>query len=289
MSATTPETSASLPSALESWDEIARRLEGRRLALFLDYDGTLSPIAPRPELAVLPEPTREAVVRLAERGPVAILSGRGRDDVAALVGLENVFYAGSHGFDISGPPLAEGGPPLRHQAGPQTGETIPEKIERAAAALRHELAGVPGVLVEPKRFAVAVHYRLAADADLPRVEQAVDRVLAASEGLRKAPGKKVFELRPDLDWDKGSALLWLLETLGLDGTGFLPLYLPLYIGDDVTDEDAFRVLASPPGRGIGILVAEEPRPTAATYSLRDPDEVRVFLDRLLNSPIATRQ
>ena len=270
--------SASLPSALERWDEIARRLAGRRLALFLDYDGTLSPIAPRPELAVLPEPTREAVVRLAERGPVAILSGRGRDDVAALVGLENVFYAGSHGFDISGPPLAEGGPPLRHEVG----EGIPERIERAAAALRHELAGIPGVLVEPKRFAVAVHYRLAADADLPRVEQGVDRVLAGLEGLRKAPGKKVFELRPDLDWDKGSALLWLLETLGMDGTGFLPLY----IGDDVTDEDAFRVLASPAhpgGQGIGILVAEEPRPTAATYSLRDPDEVRTFLERLVST------
>jgi trehalose-phosphatase len=198
-----------LPSALERWDEIALRLAGRRPVLFLDYDGTLSPIAPRPELAVLPEPTREAVVRLAERGPVAILSGRGRDDVAALVGLENVFYAGSHGFDISGPPLAEGGPPLRHEVG----AGIPDRVERAAAALRRELAGIPGVLVEPKRFAVAVHYRLVEDADLPRVEQAVDRVLAGAEGLRKAPGKKVFELRPDLDWDKGSALLWLLRAL----------------------------------------------------------------------------
>ncbi|HEX2223758.1 MAG TPA: trehalose-phosphatase [Thermoanaerobaculia bacterium] len=269
-----------LPSALANWEEIARRLAGRRPALFLDYDGTLSPIAPRPELAVLPEATREVVTRLAERGPVAILSGRGRDDVAALVGLGNVFYAGSHGFDITGPPLAEGGPPLRHEVG----DGIPEQVERAAAALLQELAGIAGVLVEPKRFAVAVHYRLAADADLPRIEQAVDRVLAASPGLRKGLGKKVFELRPDLDWDKGRALLWLLETLGLGEDGGLPLYLPLYLGDDVTDEDAFRALE---GRGIGVLVAEEPRPTAASYSLRDPDEVRQLLEKLLASTFFT--
>lgn len=261
---------SALPSALTHWEEIVRRLAGRRPALFLDYDGTLSPIAPRPELAVLPEATREAVTRLAERGPVAILSGRGRDDVAALVGLENVFYAGSHGFDITGPPLAEGGPPLRHEVG----DGIPEKVERAAAALGRELAGIPGALVEPKRFAVAVHYRLVADADLPRVEQAVDRVLAGSPGLRKGLGKKVFELRPDLDWDKGHALLWLLGALELGEDE----YLPLYLGDDVTDEDAFRELE---GRGIGILVAEAPRPTAARYSLRDPEEVRAFLERLL--------
>lgn len=261
---------AALPSALERWGEIESLLDGRRPALFLDYDGTLSPIAPRPELARLPEETRETVLRLAEHGPVAILSGRGREDVAELVGLENVYYAGSHGFDIAGPPLAEGGPPLRHEVG----EGIPERIEKAAEALRAKIGGLAGVLVEPKRFAVAVHYRLAADDDLPRIEEAVDEVLAASEGLRKSLGKKVFELRPDLDWDKGRALLWLMETLGLDPRESLPIY----IGDDVTDEDAFRVLE---GRGLGIVVLEEPRPTAATYSLRDPGEVRELLERLL--------
>ncbi len=92
-----------LPSALDRWDEIAARLDGRRPALFLDYDGTLSPIAPRPELAILPEETRDLLRRLAARFPVVILSGRGREDVAALVGLDGLAYAGSHGFDIAGP------------------------------------------------------------------------------------------------------------------------------------------------------------------------------------------
>lgn len=268
-------TAPALPSALDCWDEIARRLDGadgRRPALFLDYDGTLSPIAPRPELALLPEATREAVLRLAEHLPVAILSGRGLDDVRELVGLENVYYAGSHGFDIAGPPLAEGGPPLRHEVG----EGIPQRIEAAAAALQSRLEGISGVLVEPKRFAVAVHYRLVDEAEVPRIESAVDAVLASFPDLRKALGKKVFEVRPDHDWDKGKALLWLLEALGLDRLGKAGT-VPVYLGDDVTDEDAFRAIA---GDGIGILVSEEPRPTAAAYLVRDPDEARELLERL---------
>jgi trehalose-phosphatase len=249
---------------LERWDEIERRLAGRPPAVFLDYDGTLAPIAPRPELATLPEPTRAVLRRLARRGPVAILSGRGREDVAALVGLDELTYAGSHGFDIAGPTIRR-----------EVGEGIPERIEEASARLRGRLEGIEGVLVEPKRFSVAVHFRLAAPDDLPRIEEAVDAVQAQLPDLRKVSGKKVFELRPDLDWDKGHALLWLLDTLHLEAAD--AGVIPLYIGDDVTDEDAFRAIAD---RGIGILVAEAPRETAAAYSLRDPGEVRAFLEKL---------
>jgi trehalose 6-phosphate phosphatase len=257
------------PSALDRWDEIAARLDRRRPALFLDYDGTLSPIAPRPELAALPAETRDALRRLAARLPVVIVSGRGREDVAALVGLPDLIYAGSHGFDIAGPPPAAAAPPLRLEVG----DGVPERIGRAADRLRRDLAGVAGVLVEPKRFAISVHFRLAEAADVPRIERAVDDAAAAIPGLRKAHGKMLFELRPDLDWDKGRALLWLLDALGLDRPGVLPFY----IGDDLTDEDAFRAIA---GRGVGILVSEDPRATAALYRLRDTEEVRVLLERL---------
>jgi trehalose 6-phosphate phosphatase len=251
------------PSALDRWDEIAERLRGRRPALFLDYDGTLSPIAPRPDLATLPGETREVLRRLADRIPVVIVSGRGREDVAALVGLPGLAYAGSHGYDIAGPGS------LRLEVG----EDIPEKIERAAERLRRDLGGVEGVFVEPKRFAISIHFRLAEESRLPEIERAVDAAAAAEPGLRKGHGKKLFELRPDLDWDKGKALLWLLDALGLDH----PSTLPFYIGDDLTDEDAFRALR---GRGIGILVAAGPRETAAEYQARDTGEVVEILKRL---------
>jgi trehalose 6-phosphate phosphatase len=264
------------PSALERWPEIAGRLAGKRPALFLDYDGTLSPIVARPELALLPPATREVVGRLAGRLPVAILSGRRREEVAALVGLPRLYYAGSHGFDIAGPAPGAGEPPLRWEAG----QGVPALMTRVAERLRRDLTGVPGVLVEDKRFAVAVHYRQVDERDLPRVEAAVDRAARGPDGgqrLRKTGGKKVWELRPDVDWHKGQALIWLLDRLGRAGRGVLPL-LPLVLGDDVTDEDAFAAAAS--RGGLGILVAEEPRPTAARYRLRDPAEALELLTQL---------
>lgn len=257
------------PSALDRWDDIAARLAGRRPAVFLDYDGTLSPIAPRPEMATLPEETRDVLRRLARRDPVVIVSGRGREDVAALVGLPDLTYAGSHGFDIAGPPPSPGAPPLRLEVG----DGVPDLIDDAARRLKRDLSGIEGLLIEPKRFAVSIHFRLVDEREIPRIREAVDEAAAALPGLRKAHGKKLFELRPDLDWDKGKALLWLLETLGLDRPGVVPLYL----GDDLTDEDAFEAIT---GRGVGVLVAEEPRDTAADYALRDTDEVRRFLERL---------
>ncbi len=109
---------------------------------------------------------------------------------------------------------------------------------------------------------------------MPRVESIVDEAVATDVRLKKAHGKKVFEVRPDVDWDKGKALLFLVEALGLDS----PNVVPFYIGDDVTDEDAFEVLRE---RGIGILVSETPRPTEATYWVQAPWEVYALFERLI--------
>ncbi len=258
------------PSALRVWPDLRKEMEGRKPAVFLDYDGTLSPLVDQPDQATLSPQMRAVVRRVADRFPTTIVSGRGRDDVARLVGLENVNYAGSHGFDISGPE-GDGGA-IRHQVA----EEVVPVIEQVSDALQRELEEVPGAIVEPKRYTVAVHYRMVEEGDFSRVEAAVDQALERQPDLRKAHGKKVFELRPAFEWDKGKAVMWLLEALGLDE----PETLSLYVGDDTTDEDAFRALD---GRGIGIVVTEVPRPTAASYSLQDTEEVREFLGRLVES------
>lgn len=254
-----------IPSALAPLPAIAEKIAGRRPAFFLDYDGTLTPIAARPELAVLSPNMRAILSRLAKLCPVAVVSGRDRQDVERLVGIDSIHYAGSHGFDITGP----GG--LRmHQS---QGEVTLPHLRRAEAEIRQRLEGIEGALVESKKYAFAVHYRLVSEADRPRLDAAVAEVATRYPDLRLKGGKRVHEFLPAMDWDKGKAVNWLLAALNLDTAEALPVYL----GDDLTDEDAFAVLEE---KGIGILVAESPGETKARYGLRDVGEVATLLESL---------
>ncbi|MDQ2101853.1 trehalose-phosphatase [Azospirillum isscasi] len=255
------------PSALARFDAFAAMLGDRRPAVFLDYDGTLTPIVERPDLAILDESVRSVIRRLAGLCPVAVVSGRDLEDVARHVGIGELIYAGSHGFDIRGPGLRT-----------QIGEEYLGDLDAAEAALSRRLDGIAGVLVERKRFAIAVHTRrVAAPEGKAAVAEAVHAVAASLPKLRVTGGKEIHELRPNLPWDKGRAVLSLLDRLGLAG----PETLPLYLGDDETDEDAFRALAARgEGRGAGIRVMDPPAPSAAGWSLKDPAEAGAFLDRL---------
>jgi len=251
-----------LPSALNHVQEIVRRND--RPAVFLDYDGTLTPIVSQPEKALLSDSMRQALQSLVMQAPVAILSGRDLDDVRQRVNISAIVYAGSHGFDIAGP------------RGPRkelATEFLP-RLDIVEKEIGEQLTGIPGARLERKRFSIAAHYRNVNESDVPKVERAVSEVAARHRELRKMDGKKVHELLPDIDWDKGKAVLWLLENLGLERAKVRPIY----IGDDRTDEDAFRALEK---SGVGILVSEEPRPTAARYSLKDPAEVERFLRELV--------
>ncbi len=167
---------------------------------------------------------------------------------------------------------------MRGPEGFEVRETVGEEflpaLDRAGRILSQRLGSLEGVIVERKKFAVAVHYRGVDPVRVEQVEAVLDEIAADHPELRKACGKKIFELQPGMDWDKGKALLFLLRALKLDR----PDVLPFYIGDDVTDEDAFRALE---GRGIGIVVRDRHYESAAAYSLRDPGEVREFLLRLV--------
>jgi trehalose 6-phosphate phosphatase len=254
-----------IPSALDHVQEIAGR--GDQLAVFLDYDGTLTPIVSRPDQAVLLNSTRAILRTLSAKVPVAILSGRELKDVRKRVDIEGLVYAGSHGFDIAGP----------HGLRRQEAKEFSPALDFAEKEIQEKLAGIPGALIERKCFSIAAHYRKVNERDFHKLERAVSEVAARYQELRMIDGKKVYELLPNIDWDKGKAVLWLLEKLGLERPN------PIYIGDDRTDEDAFRALEQ---RGVGIVVSEEPRATAANYSLKDPTEVERFLRELGAAAVA---
>ena len=255
-----------LPSALTDFEQLAACLDSRKPALFLDYDGTLTPIVEKPEQAILSEAMHETLIRLAARCPVAVVSGRDLVDVRDKVGIESLFYSGSHGYDISGPE--------DRCLGRQQGMEFLPALDEAEQQLKSRLSAIDGARVERKRFAIAIHYRQVADDDIGRVETIVDETAEQFQQLKKNDGKKIFELQPDLDWHKGKAVEWLIEVLEF-GDGVVPVF----IGDDRTDEDAFKTLTD---TGIGIVVTEENRLSAARFRLHDPEEVRQFFDRLLD-------
>jgi trehalose-phosphatase len=263
---------ADLPHALADHERLRERLAGRQPAVFLDYDGTLTPIVDRPEDAVISESMRNAVRGLAGRCTVCVVSGRDRPVVQELMGVDDLVVAGSHGFDIWSP---EGGA-IEHQAAAGS-EGL---LERVTTRLRDELEPIEGALIEPKKASVAVHYRLVSEEERPAVEAVVERLLADyAEELKVTPGKMVYELQPKLDWDKGKAVLYLLDALDLERDDVVPFY----IGDDITDEHAFEALSR---RGIGVFVgrADDPevggRTTAADFVLDSAEEVERFLDTL---------
>jgi trehalose 6-phosphate phosphatase len=262
-------TLARLPAAPATRQDMTAVTGGRKVAVFCDYDGTLSPIVTDYRKAGLPAATRDALAALAARMPVAIISGRDRADVAARVDLPDIYYAGSHGFDISGP----GG--LRET--PKAGAAALDAIATAAPALTAAVGAIPGARVEPKTFSIAVHYREVAPDRVAEVEAAADMVAADHPALRLGRGKMVIELQPRADWDKGRAVDWLLANTAM-GAGDP---LPVYLGDDLTDEDAFAALA---GRGLGIAVGgAADRVTLAAFGVPDTDALRAVLAALTPS------
>jgi len=235
--------------------------------VFLDYDGTLTPIVDSPADATLPSAVREILGSLAQRLPVAVVTGRDTDDVVAMVDVPGLWFAGSHGFDVRTP----AGDRIRVGAG----EAALPALEAAATELAPAIESTPGAWAEPKAFALTIHHRSSPRDALPALVDAVREVAARHDELRVSDGKEILELRPAVDWHKGAAIEWLLDAMGFgDGA------LPVFIGDDVTDEDGFTAVRR---SGIGVVVGAsgDRRSTAAHYRLSGPEDVEAFLREVL--------
>ncbi|CAM0944631.1 unnamed protein product [Alopecurus aequalis] len=270
---------AKCPSALASFKQIIATAQGKKIAVFLDYDGTLSPIVDDPDKAVMSPVMRAAVRNVAKHFPTAIVSGRSRKKVLEFVKLKELCYAGCHGMDIM---TSSANYEHNTEKGKEANLFQPARefmpmIDEVSKSLLEVTSGIEGARIENNKFCMSVHYRNVDEKDWKRVARLVNEVLEGFPRLKVTNGRMVLEIRPVIDWDKGKAVEFLLQSLGLSDSENV---IPIYIGDDRTDEDAFKVLRER-YCGFGILVSQLPKETDAFYSLRDPSEVMEFLNSLV--------
>jgi alpha,alpha-trehalase len=264
-----------LPNALDHREEIRHILEKRRPLLFLDFDGTLAPIVNDHKKAGIDPQIRQTLEKMTPHFMlVAIVSGRDLLDVKNRVGIDHLYYLGSHGFEASGPGNFS-------ERQPEAIGLLPQ-LQEAEKEARERLKDYEGTDVERKGFAIALHYRQAGEDGEKAVRETVRKITERRPGLKMSSGKMVVEIRPDIEWDKGKAISWLMDKTKVKKAE----RTPIYIGDDLTDEDAYREIRD---TGIGIQVGRHGEPTAARYFLRDVPEVRKFLQWILEMEMEVDQ
>ncbi|GLT33766.1 hypothetical protein SLA2020_083290 [Shorea laevis] len=266
------------PSALGMFEQIIDASKGKQIVMFLDYDGTLSPIVEDPDRAFMSKKMRKTVRKLAECFPTAIVTGRCRDKVYKFVKLAELYYAGSHGMDIKGPAKGSKHNKVSESVLFQPASEFLPMIDEVYKRLVEKTKSTPGAKVENNKFCLSVHFRCVEEKKWNELAKQVKSVVKEFPKLRLTQGRKVLEIRPTIKWDKGKALEFLLESLGFANCTDV---FPVYIGDDRSDEDAFKILRDR-GQGFGILVSKFPKDTNASYSLQEPDEVMDFLQRLVD-------
>jgi trehalose 6-phosphate phosphatase len=254
-------------------DKIEAALANSPVFLFLDYDGTVTPIRKKPALGRISNRTKKLLAELSKLPfcKLAIISGRTLKDVRKMVGLKGVIYSGNHGLEMQGPAIK-----FRSPVSKKHKNIIRRLRRRLAANLRH----IKGVLIEDKGLSLSVHYRLVSAKDRPLVKAVFGQITlpyARRNQIYIKPGKMVLEAFPPVEWNKGKAVQWLLRNAGAGKST-----IPVYIGDDVADEDAFRFLKK---RGLSIYVGK-PGTSCARYYVKNTDEVCEFLSFIakLNKP-----
>ncbi|MDD2702490.1 MAG: trehalose-phosphatase [Candidatus Omnitrophica bacterium] len=242
-------------------------LNDKFIFLFLDYDGTLAPIADSPASATLSGKNKRLLRSLSKKPDcrLAIISGRSLEDIKVTVGLKDLIYAGNHGLEVEGPGIK-----FKSRVSPGSKSVIRRLYEEMAG----KFSTIKGVFVEDKGLTISVHYRLVAEKDLKCfssifLEVTGPYVLSGKIGIDS--GKKVYEIKPPVKWDKGKVVLWLLARRQF--VSGKKKILSVYAGDDATDEDAFMALKK---KGLTISVGNRSG-SEARYYLKDAGEVTEFL------------
>ncbi|WP_323171437.1 trehalose-phosphatase [Natrialba sp. PRR66] len=233
------------------------------LLVCLDFDGTLAPIVDEPDAAAPTTANETAVAGLVDAAPVttAIVSGRSLADVRTRIDGPRI-YAGNHGLELAWNETVAVHPVAHERAA---------RLETVCEALETVLGPIPNVRIENKRLTGTVHVRTVPPAARPTVRRLTRTIVDRFGGdeLDISPGKRILEIGPTIDWGKGDAVDVITSTLP-DGT------VPLYIGDDVTDESAFRAIDAD---GISIRVGDDD-PSTASFRVRSPAAVARVLDWL---------
>jgi len=256
---------------LACWDVVAVKIrEAKHILLLIDYDGTLTPIVERPELAYLSLEVKECLQGLAGVPylTLGIISGRTLEDLQERVDINGIIYVGNHGLEIEGPgvsfvnPAAKQEVPLLH--------SLWQDIDKAIADIR-------GARIDNKGLTLSLHYRLVDEAQLDELNHIFNEMVKsplASGQIRVTPSKKAYDIRPAVDWDKGKAMEFIAKKLNGRNKPLM-----LFLGDDVTDYDGFR-LANRDG-GISIFVGDTRTNPPAQYFLHSPIEVYQLLGMLI--------
>ncbi|MAF38955.1 MAG: trehalose-phosphatase [Chloroflexi bacterium] len=257
-----------MPHLLNVWPSVSRQLASSpRVLLLFDYDGTLTPIVARSEMAILPDETRRSLSVLAalDRFVVGVVSGRGLLDLEAMVAIPGLVYAGNHGLEISGLEMD-----YVHPEAPGFEACLAD----VADLLEAELAEVPGLVVDNKRLTLTVHFRNTPDSFETQVDSAVVATVAPyvqTGQMMLTRGKKVVEVRPNLDWGKSQAIEKIRREC-VDNP------LPVFFGDDQTDEDGFAVVQD--AGGLAVFIGSTRQSTKALHQLESPAEVGQVLELL---------
>jgi len=255
---------------LDFLDDVRAKLDKLKTALLLDYDGTLTPIVNTPDEALLNEDMRSVINKLKDNSNfiVAVFSGRSLLDVRSKVEVDGICYTGNHGMEIEFRGMIYIHPEAKKMV---------NIIQNVCSKLQPLLNDIDGIIIEDKGLTASVHYRMSPPKEIPKVKRIVESTIepyVENGDIKLTHGKMVLEIRPNIQWDKGKAVEWVLSAIG-DGES--TKFFPIYIGDDRTDEDAFKVLRN---RGITILVSSKIKKTSAEYLLYNVEEVKNFLDWL---------